>query len=151
VKQRVAGRTEDIEAIAGVFPRRLARLVRLLYRESKSTLPRGMASILGGIEAEPLRITALAEREGLSQPSVTRMVERLEALGLARRDRGAEDRRVVSVTITDRGRKELLELRARYEDVLRQALRDRPPEDIRRLREASEALEWLIDVLRPRP
>lgn len=141
-------RVEEIEAIAAVLPRRLGRLLRLLYRASRTTLPRGMAGILAAIEPEPLRITELAAQEGLSQPSVTRMVERLEKLGLARRERGEADRRVVSVTITDRGRDELEQARARHAEVLREVLRERPDGEVHRLREASEALEQLIDVLR---
>ena len=49
------------------------------------------------------RIRDLQERSLLTQPSLSRMVERLEAGGLVRRGPVAGDRRGVAVTLTDEG------------------------------------------------
>jgi DNA-binding MarR family transcriptional regulator len=49
------------------------------------------------------RIRDLHERSLLSQPSLSRLVERLEASGLVRRGPVAGDRRGVAVTLTDEG------------------------------------------------
>ena len=49
------------------------------------------------------RIRDLQERSLLTQPSLSRLVERLEAAGLVRRGPVAGDRRGVSVTLTDEG------------------------------------------------
>ncbi len=43
-------------------------------------------------------------------PDMTRLVDRLERVGLVRRERSTDDRRVILLTITDEGRKRLSEL-----------------------------------------
>ena len=63
-----------------------------------------MRSVLFALSAEPLRISQVAQQEGIGQSAATRMVARLEALDLVRRERGAVDRRVVMVSLTARGR-----------------------------------------------
>jgi DNA-binding MarR family transcriptional regulator len=70
--------------------------------------PQGMSasalSALIRLEAVgPLRVTDLAEREGLSQPGMTTLIHRLEDADLARREADPLDRRAVRVTITAAG------------------------------------------------
>jgi DNA-binding MarR family transcriptional regulator len=48
-------------------------------------------------------LTAVAERSPAGDPDVTRLIDRLEQRGLARRARDAVDRRVVTVRITPDG------------------------------------------------
>jgi DNA-binding MarR family transcriptional regulator len=55
-------------------------------------------------------------------PDVTRLVDRLEAAGLARRERSASDRRVVLVTITEKGLGVLARLDGPVLDVHRRSL-----------------------------
>lgn len=70
------------------------------------------ASTLGRLEREgPVRLTALAAAEGVTQPSMTQLVGRLENQGLATRVGDPDDGRVALVTITDSGRQALAELR----------------------------------------
>ena len=59
-----------------------------------------------GVVAErgPLRMGDLAEALGVVQSAVTPLVDRLEAAGLVARERGATDRRVWLVGVTDAGR-----------------------------------------------
>ncbi|WP_099905382.1 MarR family winged helix-turn-helix transcriptional regulator [Streptomyces sp. TLI_171] len=52
---------------------------------------------------EPVPMRALAGRLGCDASNVTGIVDRLEALGYARREAAAADRRVKIVTITDQG------------------------------------------------
>jgi DNA-binding MarR family transcriptional regulator len=51
-------------------------------------------------EAGDLRIGELAERVGLDETSATRLVDRLEAAGIAERRNAPEDRRVTMVGLT---------------------------------------------------
>ncbi|MBV9197984.1 MAG: MarR family transcriptional regulator [Solirubrobacterales bacterium] len=97
----------QLEELASVLPRRVSGLARMLYGSTGSTIPRGMRSVLFALSAEPLQITQIAREEGIGQPAATRMVARLEALGLVYRRRSDADRRVVMVSVTDRGRTEL--------------------------------------------
>lgn len=50
-------------------------------------------------------LTAIGERSPAGDPDVTRLVDRLEQRGLARRTRDGSDRRVVTARITSEGRK----------------------------------------------
>ena len=56
-----------------------------------------------GGEGTPL--TAIGERSPAGDPDVTRLLDRLEQRGLARRTRDAADRRVVTARITSDGRR----------------------------------------------
>lgn len=74
-----------------------------------------------------LRLTALAEREAVSQPGMTGLVSRLQAAGLVARRADPSDGRAVLLELTAQGR-------ALIED--------------RRARRAAE-MERLLDVLDP--
>lgn len=58
------------------------------------------------------RVRDLAEHAGVSAPTATRILDTLERRGLARRRQSREDRRGVSVTLTDPGRQALEEQHA---------------------------------------
>jgi DNA-binding MarR family transcriptional regulator len=51
----------------------------------------------------PLRLTALAAKEGISQPSMTQLIKRLERQGLVTRLADPEDGRAALIGITRRG------------------------------------------------
>jgi DNA-binding MarR family transcriptional regulator len=52
----------------------------------------------------PTRLTALAAAEGITQPSMTQLAQRLERQGLVTRVGDAQDGRAVVVAVTDAGR-----------------------------------------------
>ena len=65
------------------------------------TFPQALVlTVLG--EDGPLPISALAERTGSANSTVAGIVDRLEKLDLARRERSEADRRVIYVTATDK-------------------------------------------------
>ena len=51
----------------------------------------------------PIRLTALAAKEGVSQPSMTQLIQRLERQGLVTRLADPDDGRVALVAITEAG------------------------------------------------
>jgi DNA-binding MarR family transcriptional regulator len=51
----------------------------------------------------PLRLTTLAAKEGISQPSMTQLITRLERQGFVARIADPEDGRATLVNITERG------------------------------------------------
>src|SRR6476646_9857415 len=55
-------------------------------------------------EEGPIRLTTLAAAEGIAQPSMTQLIQRLERQGLATRINDPEDGRVALVNITNAGR-----------------------------------------------
>ena len=65
------------------------------------TFPQAMVlTVLG--EEGPVPISALAERTGSANSTVSGIVDRLEKLGLAKRQRSETDRRVIYVSATDK-------------------------------------------------
>jgi len=62
---------------------------------------------LAGAPERRMRMTELADAVLLSRSGVTRMVDRLERLGLVSRGRVAEDGRGIAATLTDRGQEQL--------------------------------------------
>lgn len=70
----------------------------------------------------PTRLTALAAAEGVSQPSMSQLVQRLERQGVVARVSDPDDGRATLVAITDKGRALMAErqsaLRCRLVDFL---------------------------------
>lgn len=60
----------------------------------------------------PLMMGELARRAGITEKTITGVVDRLEKAGVAARLRDAEDRRVVRVGLTDSGREMFKDLEA---------------------------------------
>jgi DNA-binding MarR family transcriptional regulator len=142
-------RAATIAEIARLLPQRNGQLGRLLWRHARGPLHRGMASVLSTLGGGgPLSISRLAETEGVAQPTLTRMVERLEAEGLVRRERSLTDGRVVMVTLTPDGLLELNAMRDRYLAVLAERLSSMTDRQLDDLRSASDTLQLLIETLR---
>ncbi|MDQ0955349.1 DNA-binding MarR family transcriptional regulator [Streptomyces phaeochromogenes] len=88
------------------------------------------ASALARLEREgPARLTALATAEGVTQPSMTQLVQRLERQALALRIDDPEDGRVTLVAITDTGREVLAERRQQRDARLADLLSALPDEE----------------------
>ncbi|HEX3802594.1 MAG TPA: MarR family winged helix-turn-helix transcriptional regulator [Solirubrobacteraceae bacterium] len=66
----------------------------------------------------------LAEHADLSPATVTQMLEHLEAVGLVKRTRSEEDRRVVLSVLTERGASVVAERQAQMEPLWKSALED---------------------------
>jgi DNA-binding MarR family transcriptional regulator len=77
----------------------------------------------------PLRVGALAERAGVSDPTVSRAVDGLVTLGLASRSVDPDDRRAVIVAATARGRDRMRRRRQAMTLALASALEGMAPED----------------------
>ncbi|WP_435860797.1 MarR family winged helix-turn-helix transcriptional regulator [Streptomyces spiralis] len=95
------------------------------------------ASTLARLEREgPARLTALAVAEGVAQPSMTQLVQRLERRGLVRRVDDPADGRVTLVAVTDAGRELLAERRRLRDSRLADLLEALPAEEQQALGEA---------------
>jgi len=90
-------------------------LLRRLRREDDASgLPAPQLSALSVIVfGGPITLGALAGAEQVRPPTITRLVATLEEDGLVEREADAEDRRIVRVKATARGRRLLLEGRRR--------------------------------------
>ncbi|RLU83649.1 MarR family transcriptional regulator [Streptomyces griseocarneus] len=103
-------------------------------------------STLRRLEQEgPVRLTLLATAEGIAQPSMTQLVQRLERQGLATRLSHPEDGRVCLVAITDTGRELLAERHRATETRIADLLGTLPAENLRAL---DEALHTALPIVR---
>lgn len=107
------------------------------------TFPQALVlNVLG--EEGPIPISALAERTGSANSTVSGIVDRLEKLGLARRERSEQDRRVIYVSATE----QYHELRQRAETnvsgYFNSILDTMSPEDKAQVAEALHKLETAL-------
>ena len=144
--------------VAPATPTRLAAaltvdLERILGLFRSLTEPGGLsltaAATLASIERfGPQRLTALAAREGVTQPAMTQLISRLEDAGQVRRESDPDDGRVVLVTITDAGRATLAHRRDSRATRLAAILGQLSPEHLAALDAARPALDALAGVPR---
>lgn len=94
------------EALAADLGTALERVVALMRSlNTAHVISRTASGTLAALERwGPTRLTALAVREGVSQPAMTQLISRLESAGLVSREADPSDGRVVRVTITEAGR-----------------------------------------------
>ena len=79
----------------------MSQLFRAHFGRLDLTFPQALVLTALG-DGEPVPISALAERTGSANSTVSGIVDRLEKLGLAKRERSTLDRRVIYVSATER-------------------------------------------------
>jgi DNA-binding MarR family transcriptional regulator len=90
--------------MAGRLRLSATRLARRLRQEADTGLSPSQLSALSTIVKHgPLTLRALADREQVAPPTITRVVTRLEEQGLVVRESVPGDRRVVQVRVTEDG------------------------------------------------
>jgi len=108
VNESLATTAERLHSVAIHLLRRLRRTDDAMGLSG----PRASAlSVL--VFAGPVSLAQLAAAEQVKPPTMTRIVTALEEAGLARREADRDDLRAVRISATARGRKLLLEGRAR--------------------------------------
>ncbi len=121
---------------------RLLRGVRSADRESGLTPERlSVLSVLAF--AGPKSVSELADAEMVSRPAISRIVNGLEDSGLARRSREREDRRMVTVHATAKGRRLMEKARGRRVGRIAERLAGLDASALRTLEEATRVLRSL--------
>ena len=136
--------SDDAEALRVAF----ARLHRQLRLRMGRELTPSQSSALARIElAGPLRLGELAELEGTSAASMSKIVGSLEELGLVQRHPDATDARANLLELSQRGGTLLAKLRARGSAALQAAIDQLEPEHRAALRRAIPVLEQISVLL----
>ena len=126
------------------------RLARRLRQEADAGLTPSQLSALAVIEREgPLTLGALADHEKVAPPSITKVVAKLESIGLVARAVDHGDRRFVRVALTAAGRALLEESRQRKTAWLTGRIRELGPCERERLAAALDVLDALVSGDRP--
>jgi DNA-binding MarR family transcriptional regulator len=93
----------------------------------------------------PTSISGLADAEQVQLPTMSRLVNALEHVGLVERVRGGQDKRVSRVRATPKGVKLLREGQERRTKALARDLGELSDEDLQVLRSAAQILEAVLD------
>jgi DNA-binding MarR family transcriptional regulator len=138
---------DALDQLAVSLVQQATLLTRLVFLRLDVGVSRTEASLLARLETGPQRITALADLDGLAQPTVTLLVKSLENAGLVRRRRSANDGRVVLVSLTGTGHEALELVRTRYRERMRACLSELRSDEIEALEQAVLATGSLVDRL----
>src|SRR3954452_15364235 len=123
----------------------IVRVSRHLRQTSAGDLTLSQWSALGTVETRgPIRIGDVAEREGVSAATATRLVAALEQQRLVAREADPSDGRSWRVSLSAAGPAELESARRRRTERLAQRLSTMPPDDVSRLLDALPVLEALV-------
>jgi DNA-binding MarR family transcriptional regulator len=134
----------DVGAMAAHLRITATRLARLLRRQGDTGLSPSQLSALTSIERHgPLTLGDLADHERVAPPSITRVVAKLEELGLVTRRTDPEDRRVARVSATDAGHQLLAHVRQRKDLWLAARLADLGDDERAQLAAALDVLDQL--------
>lgn len=134
-----------LRAVVGQLSRRLTALAR------GAGMTPTQLSVLGVLARRgPLRLSELADIEGLNPTMLSRVVAVLEGEGLVRRLPDPDDRRAARVETTALGRRSHDRLRTQRGRVLADALASLSPEQVAAIEAALPALEALTEATRGR-
>lgn len=134
---------EDAQAFATAID----RLAKWLRRQVPSQLSMTSVSALDRLHHEgPLRVSDLAERESMTQPGVTLLVNRLSEAGHAVRVPDPTDRRAALVQITTSGSALLADRQSTRAQFLRERIAGLSDDEQRLLAAALPAIQKLVGV-----
>lgn len=132
-------------AQAQAFATAIDRLAKWLRRQVPSELSMTSISALDRLHSEgPLRVSELAERESMTQPGVTLLVNRLSEAGHVQRIPDPTDRRAALVRITPTGSALLTQRQSMRAQILRERIAGLDDEHQRLLAAALPAIEELV-------
>jgi DNA-binding MarR family transcriptional regulator len=139
-----------LDEIAEALPQRAAAISRLFIANTSFAVSRTEANVMRRLSEQPRRITELARGDGVTQPAMTLLVNRMEDRGWLERDADPSDRRAVLVGLTATGSAVFDRLRAEYRALLHEEMATLPDADVAALARAVEILDGLIDRLTTR-
>jgi DNA-binding MarR family transcriptional regulator len=131
----------ELTALASDLAIQASRVVRLIRQNSQQVAGIRTLSVLD--EHGPLSVTALAEIDNCSQPTMTATVRQLLEAGWVGREPHPTDARSRLIALTDDGRAELARVRAANADLIATRITHHTPEQL------ATAVAVLRDVLTP--
>jgi len=137
----------DLRVLSAI--RRIIRSVDLYSRElatkARVTSPQ-LACLLAIAEKEKTTATIISRQVFLSPSTIVGILDRLEAKGLVRRQRDANDRRVITITITEEGKRLARSAPSPLQDTLAEALRELPGQEQTSIAESLERVVALMEA-----
>lgn len=132
--------------LAGRLQLVLSRTARRLRQEAGGDFSPSLASALASLDRHgPVTPSELAAHERVQRPTITRVIARLEELGLVDRAPDPSDRRSSLLTVSAEGRALMRRRRTRRSEYLAERLAALPDEDVETLGRAAAILERMLD------
>jgi DNA-binding MarR family transcriptional regulator len=138
-------RSRQLDELAAALPQRASALTRIFFTRTATGLSRTEVGLLAALSTRPRRITELAAMEGITQPAVTQLVNRLERRGWVQRGTDDRDARAVLVALTDAGQGALDRVRAEYRALLHEEMATLDDGEVETLAAAVDILDRLIE------
>ena len=135
-------RSRHVEELALGLPQRVSALTRLFF--ARERVSRTEVGVLAALAVRPHRITELSTLEGISQPAVTQLVNRLQGRGWVKRRADPADGRAVLVELTEAGSAQLEGVRADYHALMREEMAALDDQEVATLAAAVEILDRLV-------
>jgi DNA-binding MarR family transcriptional regulator len=138
--------TPPITDVAGHLRLVVARTARRLRKEAGSDLSPSLSSALAAIDRHgPVTPSELADHERVQRPTATRVIARLEELGLVDRAPDPGDRRSSLISASVAGRTLLRRQRSRKNQYLARRLAALDADEVATLERAAAILERMLD------
>ena len=148
--ERAPSRSRRLDEIAEGLPQRAGVLSRLFLTRTSVDVSRTEAGVIRSVSLRPQRVTVLAAGEGVTQPAISRVVNRLEQRGWVTRESDPHDGRVVMVRLSPAGRTIADRLRDEYRALVHEEMATLDDDDVETLARAIDVLDELIERLEER-
>ena len=122
----------------------ISRQFRDYFSQQDLTFPQAMVLTALGEEGE-MPISQLAQCTGSANSTVSGIVDRLERMGLVKRVRSEQDRRVIYVALTDSSRAMERAVEPDVNAQMSRMLTDLTAQELEQIRGALETLERVLD------
>lgn len=141
-----AGTADPFAIAERIRPAMTGLYVTYFRNAHQSDLTGPQLSIMTRLQVDgPCRINRLAEAEGVRMPTASNTVNQLERRGLVHRVRDENDRRGVSVELTEEGEAELNRVGEERTKYLGEMLSALPEEELARLDKLADVVNILAD------
>ncbi len=123
----------------------MSQQFRSHFEQLDLTFPQAL--VLSVLEEDgPMPISSLAERTGSANSTISGIIDRLERLELARRERSQTDRRVIYVEATPKCKRLMSQAEASVSGYFSSLLNDIPQEDKALIMSALQKLDAALDA-----
>jgi DNA-binding MarR family transcriptional regulator len=140
-------RSRHLDELAAALPQRASALTRIFFARTTTGLSRTEVGLLAALSTRPRRVTELAAMEGITQPAVTQLVNRLERRDWVERHADERDARAVLVVLTAAGQAALDGVRAEFRALLHEEMSALGDDEVETLAAAVDILDRLIDQI----
>lgn len=131
------------EQIATLMPK-IGRRILLEFFQSVDIPQTQLLTIMALYESEQCSFSDICQRMGISPPTATALVDRLEANGYAKRVPSKTDRRVIHIELTDKGKKIAKKFRASVTKRWKKILDKMPNRDAETFLKTTQKIEELL-------